>query len=156
MVRLVPMESADFARYLEALVGTYAEDNIRVGRWNAQEGLAEAWKEVQGFLPAGRETPNHFFFTINGGEPEERVGACWLAIELPTAFVYDILVFEPFRRRGYAEHAMLLLERAAREKGAEKLSLQVFGDNQGARKLYAKLGYAETNVWMSKPLAPRS
>ncbi len=46
------------------------------------------------------------------------------------------------------------MEKIARDKGAQKISLHVFGYNLGARKLYTKLGYAETNVAMSKALAP--
>jgi ribosomal protein S18 acetylase RimI-like enzyme len=49
---------------------------------------------------------------------------------------------------------MILVEGVARKNGALRLSLQVFGTNQGARKLYVKLGYVETNVAMSKPLSP--
>ncbi len=78
----------------------------------------------------------------------------WLAIEPRGGFVYDLKVFEPFRRQGHAEHAMRLLEQVVRDHGAQKLSLHVFGDNHGARQLYVKLGYAETNVMMSKSLTP--
>jgi ribosomal protein S18 acetylase RimI-like enzyme len=96
---------------------------------------------------------NHFFFTIIAGSPDEKVGAIWLAVEPRGGFVYDLLIFERFRRMGYAEEAMRAIERVAIEKGARKLSLHVFGDNPGARKLYAKLGYAETNLIMSKSVA---
>ncbi len=78
----------------------------------------------------------------------------WLAIEPRGGFVYDLRVFETYRRRGYAEQAMRLIEQVAREKGVGKVSLHVFGDNLGARKLYTKLGYSETNVLMSKSLDP--
>lgn len=47
---------------------------------------------------------------------------------------------------------MCLVERVAREKGASRISLLVFGHNPAARRLYAKLGNSETNVVMSKPL----
>ncbi|HEY1198571.1 MAG TPA: GNAT family N-acetyltransferase [Thermoplasmata archaeon] len=154
MVRLDPMDAADFDPYMDRLIRAYAQDNVRAGRWNSQEGLAEARKEVQGLLPAGRETPNHFFFTIHSGPTEEKVGAIWFAVQPRGGFVYDLLVFEPFRRRGYAQEAMRLIEEVARQKGVQRLSLQVFGDNPGARRLYAKLGYTEMAMMMSKPLAP--
>lgn len=148
------MGSADFDPYLDRLIRSYAEEHIRSGRWTAEEGLAESRKEVQKLLPAGPKTPNHFLYTIIGGSPEEKVGVTWLASEPRGGFVYDLLIFDSFRRRGYAEEAMRVLERVAKEKGIRKLSLHVFGDNLGARKLYIKLGYAETNVVMSKMLAP--
>ena len=66
----------------------------------------------------------------------------------------DLIVEEAHRRRGYAEEAMRLAEAIAREKGASRISLHVFAHNVGARRLYDKLGYEETNVVMSKVLAP--
>jgi ribosomal protein S18 acetylase RimI-like enzyme len=146
------MSSSDFDPFMDRLIRSYAEDHIRAGRWTAAEGVTEARKEVQKLLPAGLVTPNHFLLTVVAGSPEEKVGAIWLAKEPRGGFVYDLLIFEPFRRRGYAEEAMRELEQVAREAGISKLSLHVFGDNQGARKLYAKLGYVETNVIMSKTL----
>ncbi len=154
MLRLVPMDESDFLPFMERLVQGYAEECIRAGRWTKEEGLVEARKETQKLLPNGRETPNHFIFSIVAHSTNEKVGALWLAIEPRGGFVYDLLVFEPYRRRGYAEQAMTLAEEVARGKGVEKISLHVFGDNLGARRLYTKLGYSETNVIMSKSLRP--
>ena len=153
VVRLIPMEPAELDPYLDRLVRSYSEDHIRAGRWSAKEGLDEARKEVQRLLPGGLETPNHFLYTVVGGSPEAKVGVIWLALEPRGGFVYDLLIHPSFRRRGYAEEAMRLLEQVAKEKGARKLFLHVFADNLGARNLYVKLGYVETNVVMSKPLS---
>jgi ribosomal protein S18 acetylase RimI-like enzyme len=153
MVRLVPMNEADFEPYLDRLIGEYAADHIRAGRWTAAEGLAEARKEVGKLLPSGRESPNQYIFSIVAGAPESKVGVLWLASEPRGGFVYDLRVFEPFRRHGYAEEAMRLAEEVARSKGLDKISLHVFGDNVSARRLYTRLGYAETHVIMSKSLA---
>jgi ribosomal protein S18 acetylase RimI-like enzyme len=146
------MSSDDYGPFMENLIREYAADHIRSGQWSEQEGLTEAQKDVGRLLPAGRDSPGHFFFTIVSDAPGEKVGALWFALEPRGAFIYDLLVFERFRRRGFAEQAMRLLEQVAREKGARKLLLHVFGDNHGARQLYTKLGYAETNVLMAKPL----
>jgi ribosomal protein S18 acetylase RimI-like enzyme len=154
MVRLVTMGPVEFDPFLEHLTRSYAEEHIRAGRWNPEEGLAESRKEIQKLLPGGLETTNHFFYSIVGGSPEEKVGAIWLAIEPRGGFVYDLQLDDTFRRRGYAEEAMRLLEHVAEERGVRKISLHVFADNVGARKLYTKLGYVETNVVMSKTLAP--
>lgn len=154
MVRLGPMDSSDFEPFLDHLLRVYAEDNVRAGRWTEKDGLAEARKEIDRLLPGGLETPGHFFFTILADSTEDKVGVLWFAIEPRGGFIYDLLVFEPFRRKGYAEEAMVLLESVAREKGVRKLSLHVFGENAVARKLYVKLGYSETNVMMSKSLTP--
>jgi ribosomal protein S18 acetylase RimI-like enzyme len=152
MIRLVPMETQDFAGYIEQLTRAYAADNIRVGRWSAETGLLESQIEIRRLLPSGAETPGQLFLQIVTEDSGERVGWIWLAIEPRGAFVYDLEVFEVHRRRGYAEAAMRSMEKVARERGATKILLQVFGDNTGARRLYAKLGYSEVGVMMSKPL----
>lgn len=154
MVRLVPMSPGDFDSFLERLLTGYADENVRSGRWTKQESLAKAREETGKLLPAGRETPNHYFFTIVAGPADEKVGAVWLAIEPRGGFIYDLVVFEPYRRRGYAEAAMRLTEQVAREKGAARIGLHVFADNRAARNLYGKLGYSETDVIMYKPLVP--
>jgi ribosomal protein S18 acetylase RimI-like enzyme len=148
------MDPGEFDAYLDRLIPSYAEDHIRTGRWTPEEGLAESRKEVQDLLPDGIRTPNNFLYTILAGSPEAKVGAIWLAVEAPRGFIYDLLIYDSFRRRGYAEEAMRALEHEATEKGIRKLSLHVFGDNVGARRLYAKLGYVETNVHMSKTPSP--
>jgi ribosomal protein S18 acetylase RimI-like enzyme len=154
MVHLAPMNAADFAPYLENLVRTYAAENAKAGRWPEADALTESRKEIERLLPAGRETPNHFFFNIVAEPGEKSVGDLWLAIEPRGGFVYDLNVYESFRRKGYAEEGMRLAEGVARERGASKISLHVFAENTGARKLYVKLGYLETNVMMSKSLGP--
>jgi ribosomal protein S18 acetylase RimI-like enzyme len=156
MVSLEPMDSSDFEAYIANLVQHYAASHVRTGRWTAEEGPQKARAEVDGLLPSGLGTPNHYLFRILAGEPPARVGVIWLAIEPHGGFIYDLEIFEPHRRRGFAEEAMRLIEGVAREKGADTLSLHVFGDNASARRLYGKLGYAETNVRMSKSLSPGS
>lgn len=148
------MESAEFDPYLDRLIRTYAEDRIRSGQWAAEGGLAEPRKEVEKLLPVGLQTPSHFLYTFVRGSREEKVGVVWLAREPRGGFVSDLLIFDSFRRQGYAEEAMRVLEDVAKEKGIRKRSLYEFGDNLGARRPYAKLGYVETNVVMSKTLTP--
>lgn len=154
MIRLVPFDSATFERFLERSVPAYADDNVRAGRWTAGEALSEAQKQIEGLLPQGASTPNHFFYTILAGSPAGPVGSIWLAIEPRGAFVYDLQIEEAHRRHGYAEAGLWEVERIAVDHGATKISLHVFGDNHGARRLYDRLGYVETNVMMSKPLSP--
>ena len=47
---------------------------------------------------------------------------------------------------------MALLRDEARALGLERIELNVFGGNEGARRLYQSLGYQETFVTMAKDL----
>ena len=71
---------------------------------------------------------------------------------MPVAYLYELAIWPQYRRQGHAEAAMRAFERRARESGCAGVALHVFGHNLKARKLYAKLGFEETNVNMYKPL----
>ncbi|HEX9095919.1 MAG TPA: GNAT family N-acetyltransferase, partial [Candidatus Dormibacteraeota bacterium] len=82
-------------------------------------------------------------------------GMIWLGVvqkPTPSAFIYNIEIYPQFRRRGYAEQAMLKLEEEVRRLGLEAIRLHVFGHNTAARPLYEKLGYLPTNIQMLKRL----
>jgi ribosomal protein S18 acetylase RimI-like enzyme len=88
-------------------------------------------------------------------ELDQKVGILWVAINhrgLPTAFVFDVEIYEAFRRCGYAEQAFLRLEEEMKALGMTKIGLHVFGHNHAARALYEKVGYETTNIQMAKAL----
>ncbi len=81
----------------------------------------------------------------------------WFAVQAdrphPVAFIYDFVIFEEYRRRGYGEQALLTIEDKVRELGFDTISLHVFGHNRAAQTLYDKVGYAVTDLWMSKKIS---
>jgi len=66
------------------------------------------------------------------------------------AFIYDIAVDPVHRRKGYAQAALAEIEAFARDQECVGFELHVFGWNDGARQLYLRSGYIETNVTMLK------
>jgi ribosomal protein S18 acetylase RimI-like enzyme len=108
-------------------------------------------------MPKGRVPNGHHVFAIEEDESGERVGDLWFAertsdFDSTVAFVYSIEIYEQFRGRGYGKQGMLLLEDEVRKLGLDHVALNVFGGNDVARSLYRSIGYAETAVWMRKPL----
>ena len=67
-------------------------------------------------------------------------------------FIYNIVVDEPLRGRGYGREAMQQAEQEAKRHGLHALALNVFGHNKLARDLYLSLGYRETSIRMKKDL----
>ena len=67
-------------------------------------------------------------------------------------WLYEIELDEAARGRGLGREAMIEFEARARDLGAEKLALNVFGGNEVARSLYRSLGYVEESVQMGKRL----
>lgn len=157
-VELIPMNEYEFQIYEARETARYAEANVRAGYWSPAEALDKARQAHRRLLPQGMATPGHHFFAIVAADIQGPVGAIWMAEErstsVPSGFIYDLFVEEPWRGRGLAGQAMLALEERARQLGLATLYLHVFADNPVARALYDKLGYRVTSLNMAKPLSP--
>jgi len=154
-IELVPMTSEQFGAWLPGTIAGYAAEHVRTGRWSEEEALERSREEHHRLLPDGLATPDHHLWNVVPAGGGEAVGMVWfqaLHKPAPSAFIYNIEIYPQFRRRGYAEQAMLELEKEARRLGLESIRLHVFGHNTAARPLYEKLGYVPTNINMLKRL----
>jgi RimJ/RimL family protein N-acetyltransferase len=161
MVALQPMTPAEYGPWLEAQTQAYAEEKVQAGTWAAAGALERAAAEHRELLPQGLATPNHYLYTIQAeaspSAAPQAVGVMWLAVppwQPPMVFVYDFLIYPPYRRRGYALQALAAAEDQARALGLATIGLHVFGHNHAARALYEKAGYIVTDVSMAKKLKP--
>ena len=68
-----------------------------------------------------------------------------VAHEEPTMNLYDLEVFEPFRRRGYGLAILGEVRELAIDRGAASVRLTVWAGNDGARELYRIAGFAPEN-----------
>ncbi|WP_139980941.1 GNAT family N-acetyltransferase [Nocardioides litoris] len=149
VVSLVPMDEAGFAAWEAEEVESYAAERARSGE-DPERALQVSREQHAELLPEGLATPHHHFFVgLVDGAP---VGTLWLCTEKPTAFVFDVVVDEAHRRRGYGAGLMRAGARWARDHGALAIGLNVFGHNHGARALYDRLGYVVTEDFWGKPL----
>jgi ribosomal protein S18 acetylase RimI-like enzyme len=154
-IQLEPMTQVEFDEWLPTAIVEYAHEHVVDGRWSDEEAVEKSRAEHEKLLPQGLATPEHHFWTITRSSDRKAVGLLWVQMmqtPRPHAFVYNIEVYPDFRRRGYAEAAMMELEVVARQMGAETIRLHVFGHNAAARPLYVKLGYEPTNIVMAKSL----
>jgi len=156
MIKLVPMDESEFQTYLADAMRDYAEDKVKAGNWHPAEALQKSTAEYQQLLPAGLASKNQYLFSIVAPEIETTIGMIWFAVDetrpQPVAFIYDFLIFEEFRRRGYGTQALLAVEEKVMALALDTISLHVFGHNRGARALYEKVGYEITNLNMAKKL----
>jgi ribosomal protein S18 acetylase RimI-like enzyme len=153
---LRPMSEAEFAAWRPDSIRRYADEKVRSGAWDEASAPARAEAELSKLLPKGLATEDHHLFAVQDASGRS-VGILWFArvdrAGVPVAYLYELAIWPAFRRQGHAERAMQAFEDQARTLGCRELALHVFGHNLQARRLYAKLGFAETNVNMSKPLA---
>jgi RimJ/RimL family protein N-acetyltransferase len=155
-VKLVDLEEIPFHEYRERLVRDYAADKVRAGVWPEDEAEDRSARELDGLLPDGPLTRDHYLYSVRDESVPAEVGNLWVSPRDSGAgralWIYDIVVYEEYRRRGYAERILHLAEGRARELGAGRVELHVFGHNQAARALYEKLGYTPTDITMAKPV----
>lgn len=155
IVMLVPMTEAEYAEWVSGAVPAYATDKVASGQWSETESLNLARQAFDSLLPQGLKTPDHHLFTIRGHNMLS-LGVLWIALQTRAAdriaYVYDVYICPPHRRKGYAAAAFLALEDKAVDLGFSGISLHVFGHNSAAQALYAKLGFITTNINMFKSL----
>ncbi|UFS58903.1 GNAT family N-acetyltransferase [Subtercola endophyticus] len=119
-----------------------------------EQAAAKARQSREQYFPGDRPAEPHIVFeVVADGHP---VGVLWLGPldeKRPQEWwVFDVEIDEGHRGKGYGLAAMQLAEPAARERGAVKLGLNVFGTNTVAQQLYRSLDYTTTAITMWKPL----
>jgi ribosomal protein S18 acetylase RimI-like enzyme len=154
MTRLEPMTQARYDAWLETTIRDYAAEKVASGNYPDDGSSLERSKaEFDTLLPNGLQTPNHEILSMVDDEGHD-VGYLWFTQEdrAPgrVVFIYDIAVDPAFRRLGHAQAALAYAEAYARDHDCIGVMLHVFGSNTGARALYLKAGYDETNVIMLK------
>ena len=110
------------------------------------------------FLPAGLDTAGNHLLTAEN-ESGEPVGNVWIgpdpgqtAGSTSSAWLYDINVFEPFRRHGYGSAILAAAEALIVHEGKTALGLNVVGDNEAAIALYRRSGYDVASMVMRKKI----
>jgi RimJ/RimL family protein N-acetyltransferase len=156
MLQLIQMSDSDFTTYIKTAATDYAQEHIRSGNWHPDEALQRAEQEIRQLLPDGPRSENQYLYTLVDESTGQKVGMIWFAINpnrpQKIAFIYDFVIYEAFRRRGYGFQALQSAEQKARDLGAQRIELHVFAHNQAARLLYEKAGYQVTNLIMTKSL----
>lgn len=156
MVRLVPMTASEFDIYLRDSVAGYAQEHVKAGNWDASDALQKAEKEFLQLLPDGVASKKQHLLSIFDGQTGAQVGLIWFAEQQqasrPSAFIYDFLIYEEYRKQGYGKQTLAALEEKVKELGIETISLHVFGHNEIAISLYQMAGYQVTDLMMTKRL----
>ena len=154
MSKLIPMTQPEYDVYLEHLIPDYAADNVRAGYWDESEALEKSRQQIKSLLPQGLQTKDHYIYTLVDGE--QAVGMIWLRAQLDRAvksgFIFDVVVDEKFRGKGYGKQLMLLIEEKARELDLKSIGLHVFAYNKVAKNLYEGIGYEVSSLNMIKKL----
>jgi RimJ/RimL family protein N-acetyltransferase len=150
-VGLRELRDDEVPAWLEAARRFYVDDMERHAGLTRAEAEEKATRDHQALFPAGRPKEGQHLFAVED-EGGETIGRLFFATRNSGAWLYEIELEERVRGRGLGREAMLAFEALARELGADRVTLNVFGGNEVARSLYRSLGYVEESVHMRKRL----
>ena len=153
MVTLRPMTEAEFVPHMEFLREDYAQERSKSGETPIEEERENSNKQIEGLIPQGLATPDHYFWTVTD---EGGAGVGWLWVHVDPAkgraFIYDIEFVPEQRGKGYGRQTLEVLESTLRPMGVRRIGLNVFGKNVVARHLYDTAGYYVVATAMQKDI----
>ena len=162
-MRLVPMTEAERHGALDREAVDYAGAKTRAGFWSRKESLARAREEIASLVGPDPAARGHTFF-VGVDASGRRIGWVWIG-PMPGAgsasgirWLFQIVVDEGSRGRGFGRSLLRAVEAQVREQGADELRLNVFRWNTVAIALYSSSGYdvlseTEGSLEMGKRLA---
>ena len=151
MIKLESLQQEDFQRFLEREIRGYAEDHVRNGSWPADGALERSRKEFEFYLPDGIRTQDQYLWSLVE-DAGNKIGVLWVQLKDHKAFIFDFVIDEEFRGKGFGKQALSVMDEKLRTMGAESVALHVFGDNISAQELYKKMGFYIVGMNMKKDL----
>ena len=150
--KLQEMNEAEYDRYLEFFIPDYARDLSENFLLPLEKALEESENLMRDLLPDKQKTVDQHVCNIYSVEEDQHIGVIWYNIQTEgnKAYIYHILIHEPFRKRGFASVVLKELEETVKSSGVTSMGLNVFGTNPDAQRLYEKLGYRTAATAMGK------
>jgi ribosomal protein S18 acetylase RimI-like enzyme len=154
-VTLRPMTIVEFDAWRDVAIRQHAEQTSRATGRSLEASLDDAAELLPKVLVDGINTRGMDFFVIVDVDDQE-IGWLWIGSspdDPEAGFVWDIIIEQSRRGRGYGRAAMLAAEQFFAAKGKVRIGLQVAARNDVARRLYEAMGYQVTMTTMSKAIA---
>lgn len=153
-ITLTKMTQEEYGVWIARSLATYRDENIKNGLTFA-EAQKKSDEDFQRLLPEGLQSKDQYIYAIKENS-SNWIGTLWFGVrgadDNRKAFIYDIILDESTRGKGYGKKAMEFLEVEVKNLGLRHIGLHVFGHNTVARNLYETLGYEITNLNMEKKL----
>ena len=151
MLSLRKMTEKEYSLYYKELADRYIKELLSSGASDEENVKEMAEATIKRSLPKGYKSKGQYLFNVY--KDNENVGYVWYGDRKgkdKEAFIYDLMIYEDYRNNGYGKEAIGLVEKHAKEKKYETISLHVFGQNEIAVKLYESLNYKPFSIHMSK------
>lgn len=134
------MSESGFEECRRYVAEDYARGKVGAGQWPESDALRRAEAEIASLLPEGVASKGHCLYEIEDGAAT--VGKIWFHVREdeggPRAWIFDFVILEEFRGKGFGSRALSAAEMKAKELVAEEMGLHVFSHNEAAARLYGK------------------
>ncbi|HET6937571.1 MAG TPA: GNAT family N-acetyltransferase [Nocardioides sp.] len=152
-IRARPMTEDELSRYFDTAAEEFADETMRADPLRSREDAVQSSRRMyDAILPEGLATAGHEFLVAVAADDGRRIGMLWLLHEERSGFVYDVVVDDEERGRGYGRALMDLAAAHCRGRGLRVLALNVFAHNHVARALYDALGYVVVDDTVQEPV----
>jgi ribosomal protein S18 acetylase RimI-like enzyme len=148
MITLEPMQQEDFERFLEDEIREYAADHVRNGNWPPEGSLERSRQEFASLLPDGVHSEDQYLWSVL--DANKTIGFLWVQVKESRAFIYDFVIDEKFRGKGFGKQALAAMDERLKSMNVDSVALHVFGDNITAQGLYRKMGFEISGIHMRK------
>ncbi len=144
MISLFDMEVVCFDQFRENFIREYAGSIRSNYGYSERKSFEFASLDFEMRLPNKLNTEGNCICSIKLGELA--IGHLWYveSIEESTAFICDFFIEEKYRNSGFGEFVLISLESRLKQSGITRMKLHVVNGNEGALRLYTRLGYRVT------------
>jgi ribosomal protein S18 acetylase RimI-like enzyme len=133
------LSNAQHQRAVEAMTAAYARDAMGNGQPLPPDVLAR-------LVPGLRAHPTTIIFLAYTNDDVVGIATCFLGFSTfaarPLINIHDLAVLAEHRGQGIGRSLLEAVERAARERGCAKVTLEVQENNTRARRVYEAVGFA--------------
>ena len=155
-VTLVGLTAEELEARRPRMISGFAQDMADNFGLPIEQALTESAEGFATSLPDGVATRGQLLRRAMDGD--DQVGFLWISLPGTTyaemAWISEVEVNEDQRGRGYGSAMIRAGEADLVERGVHRVGLHVFGHNDGARRLYERLGYRVFSQAQSRPVNP--
>jgi ribosomal protein S18 acetylase RimI-like enzyme len=155
MIQLEPMQEADFEHYATLNIQNYAAGSPHFEGMSAEARVDAAQRVFfTKLMPDGFQTADQWLFNIlKNGEKIGHLHFGQVANQSKkTAHLWDFLIYERHRGQGLGKDALANASQKLRQSGVERITLNVWGANKNARRLYESLKFEVSQLQMFRDL----
>ena len=150
-----PIREDELGGMLADMHANYVSAMVEDGGFDQDVAEEKATADNGVLFPDGRPTPDIGLYALEA--EGAKIGRLCIAerpeiLHRGALWILELFIDEEHRGRGYGRQTLKFAEEEAARRGLDRLSLNVWGGNEIARRLYGEVGFRENAVLMTKSL----